>query len=391
MLIRRNILVAAEIVLLGLVAESAYLGLLVLIIPHKVYAAASHPLYYSTANGPYQVTGNMVVGADGKQYIFHGITRDGLEYSCNGIGPMTQSYLAFMGPEQSSPVGTYWGANTVRLPLSEGLWLFGASAINCSPSQYQAVIKQTVDILTALKLNVMLDLHWSDAGRQAGLGGATTAMPDADSIIFWQQVASEYQNYTNVLFELFNEPHPATWDCWRSGCSITDDAVYSNDCNCIRPFSYQAVGMQNLVDAVRGTGAQNIVIVAGITWGYDLSQLPVYALTDQNIVYDTHPYPYEQKLPQDWDKSFGDLTSTYPIISAESGEYDCGTDYTSQMLNYFDAHQMGWIAWAWTVIGNNFICSYPQLITDYEGTPSQQTGAYIHQHLQSYLAWTEAA
>jgi endoglucanase len=215
-----------------------------------------------------------------------------------------------MGPEQGDASGTYWGANTVRLPLSEGFWLYGATTSKCSASQYQAMIKQTVDTLTTLKLNVMLDLHWTDADKQSDKGGAPTSLPDADSITFWQQVASEYKDCTNVLFELYNEPHPLTWHCWRSGCQINDDAVYSNDCNCTKSFSYLGVGMQNLVDTIRNTGAKNIVIAAGINWGYDLSQLPGYPITGVNIVYDAHLYHYYKKEPQDWDSSFGNLTST---------------------------------------------------------------------------------
>lgn len=386
MLIRRNSFVISGIALLGLVVGLAASGSPALIMHRSVHAATASLPYHAITDGPYSVKGNMIVGTDGKQYIFHGITRDGTEYNCKGAGPLDKIHLAFMGSKQNNKIGTYWGANTVRLPLSEGFWLSGATSARCSAAQYQAMIKQTVDTLTALKLNVMLDLHWADAGKQSGLGGATTAMPDADSVTFWQQVASKYKNYSNVLFELFNEPHPATWDCWRSGCPITNDTVYSNDCNCMKTFSYQAVGLQKLVDTVRGTGAKNIVIVAGMTWGFDLSQLPTYALTDKNIIYDTHLYPYPGKLPQDWDSGFGHLTSTYPIISAESGEYDCGTSYINQMLNYFDAHQMSWVAWAWVVPPVNSVCSYPQLTTDYNGAPAQQTGQYIYQRLQSYLS-----
>lgn len=86
-------------------------------------------------------------------------------------------------------------------------------------------------------------------------------MPDADSVTFWTQVATAYSSYSNVLFELYNEPHPSTWACWQTGCSITD-TDYSNDCQCQKTLTYQGVGMQALVTAVRGTGATNLAIVA---------------------------------------------------------------------------------------------------------------------------------
>ena len=207
-------------------------------------------------------------------------------------------------------------------------------------------------------------------------------MPDADSVTFWQQVATLYKGYSNVQFELFNEPHPASWSCWNAPCTITNDTVYSDDCHCTKTESYQSVGLQALLNAVRGTGAKNLAIVAGMNWGYDLSQVPHFGLKGSNIVYDTHPYPYNDKQPSNWDASFGNLTRYYPVISAESGEYDCGTTYMGKLLAYFDAHHIGWVAWSWTMDGD--VCGYPRLIQDFNGTPSQPTGMLIYQHMQSY-------
>jgi hypothetical protein len=101
------------------------------------------------------------------------------------------------------------------------------------------------------------------------------------------------------------------------------------------------------------------------------------------VVYDTHPYPYVEKQPGTWNAAFGAISKTYPVMSAESGQYDCGTGYMSQLLAYFDAHQVSWTAWAWVVQGSQ--CGYPLLIRDYRGTPTAGMGQLIYQHLQSYL------
>ena len=328
------------------------------------------------AVGPYTVKGNAIFGADGKRYYFHGVGRDGLEYSCFGDGHFTPKELAYIGSGTSTKTTTYWGANTVRLPLSEVFWLKGQPSAKCSATQYHQVVKQTIDALTALHLNVMIDLQWSDAGGQSLGAGGAWAMPDTDSVTFWQQVATLYKGYPNVLFELFNEPHPAQWSCWSAPCIMTNDK--SNG----QTLTYHSVGMQALLNAVRGVGARNLAIVGGMEWGFDLSQLAHYGLKGSNIVYDTHPYPYGDKQPQLWDAAFGKVSATYPVISAESGEYDCGTSYVNKLLSYLDAHQIGWVAWAWTVQGD--ACGYPLLIKDYNGTPSQAMGQYIYQHLQSY-------
>lgn len=348
-----------------------------------VQAASSLP-YNEFANGPYTVQGNAILGADGRRYLFHGIGRDGLEYTCNGDGFFDAQHLALMGPGANTSSGTYWYANTVRLPVSEGYWLRGQPAQHCTAQQYQGLIKKTIDTLTSMKLNVIIDLQWTDAGGQAPGGGAGWQMPDNDSVTFWKQVAPIYKSYTNVLFELFNEPHPGSWSCWAAPCTITNDTSWVTDCSCTRTFTYQSPGMQALVNAVRGAGANNVVLVAGMNWGYDLSLIAAYPITGTNIVYDTHPYPYTLKQPSDWAKYFGNISNTYPVMSAENGEYDCGTSYMKQLLSYFDAHMIGWIAWAWVSAGA--ICSYPQLVTDYTGIPAPNMGVLIYQFLRGYAS-----
>src|SRR6202165_1067687 len=123
------------------------------------------------ADGPYTVQGNAILGADGKRYLFHGVGRDSLEYNCWGDGHFDAQELAYMGSGSGKYAVTYWGANTVRLPLSEGFWLNGQSSQGCSAAQYQALVQRTVNALTALHLNVILDLQWSDAGGQASQAG----------------------------------------------------------------------------------------------------------------------------------------------------------------------------------------------------------------------------
>ncbi len=343
------------------------------------------PLPYNQyANGPYSVQGNTILGSDGKPYLFHGIGRDSLEYDCKGDGFFDAQHLAYMGPGTNTSNGTYWYANTVRLPLSESYWLNGYPAQQCTSVQYQSLVKTTVDILTSLHLNVILDLQWTDAGGQAAGGGAAWQMPDSDSVSFWKYIATNYSSYSNVLFELYNEPHPGPWSCWAAACTITNDTSWVSDCVCTQTFTYQSVGMQALVDAVRSTGAANLVLVGGMDWGYDLSQIATYPIPGTNVVYDTHPYPYTGKQPPNWDASFGNISNTYAVISAESGEYDCGTSFMSQLLTYFDAHRIGWIGWSW--VSANSICKYPQLITDYSGMPAAQMGIFIYQYLRRYAS-----
>ena len=158
-------------------------------------------------------------------------------------------------------------------------------------------------------------------------------MPDSDSQYFWSQAAKAYASYSNVLFEFYNEPHPPTFACWAAPtCAITN-----NTTRC-ETYSYTGVSIQSLVNAVRGAGANNLVLVAGINWGFDLSQLGSFPITGSNVVYDSHPYPYSGKnTTAEWDAAFGYLATNKPIMSAEFGEYDGNSSFESMAVNYFDA------------------------------------------------------
>ena len=350
------------------------------------HAASSLP-YHEFADGPYKVSGNKIIGADGKQYIFHGVGRDGLEFECTGDPQLDSTHLALMGPGNSGSGSTYWWSNTVRLPLSEGIWLNGDAKAQCSNTQYQNLVKTVVGNLTALHLNVVVDLMWTDAGGQLSGSGAGFMMPDADSVTFWKQVAPIFKSNTNVLFELYNEPHPSSWTCWSSGCSITNDNTLS------QPYSYTSVGLQALVNAVRGAGATNVIIASGLNWGFDLSQSQQSGIrlsdSANNLAYDSHPYNYPGKQSTNWDAAFGFLTATAPVMSLESGDYHCTITYMAPLLAYFDAHQMSWVGWAWYVTGSaGSVCGYPQVITDWQGTPAASMGTLEHNQMLSYVNQT---
>jgi hypothetical protein len=84
-------------------------------------ARASLP-YHAYAAGPYRVQGNTILDVQGEPYYFHGVARDGLEFSCQGDAYLNEANLALLGPRVAGVEGTFWYGNTVRPPLSEAFW-----------------------------------------------------------------------------------------------------------------------------------------------------------------------------------------------------------------------------------------------------------------------------
>jgi len=189
-------------------------------------------------------------------------------------------------------------------------------------------------------------------------------MADENSITFWKLIANIYKNDPAILFELYNEPHDVSWDVWQKGGSAGE---------------FNAAGYQQLYDAVRSTGANNLVLIGGLNWAYDLSGVPSHKINGDNIVYVTHPYDYPGKQPSDWDNAFGNLASQYPVIATEFGDGNCSPTYYQNLVNYAEQKGIHWTSWAWYVAG----CEFPSIINDWNGTPSA-SGNVIKAALQKH-------
>jgi hypothetical protein len=155
--------------------------------------------------------------------------------------------------------------------------------------------------------------------------------------------------------------------------------------------------MQQLYDAVRAQGAQNLVIIGGTHWGYYLNTVQNNLVTGYNIAYSAHPYDYDDKQPNVWDEDFGFMAAKAPVIITEFGGYDCNADgYYTKFLDYAKQKKLSWIAWAWWTppdVSSTYtaaqrsaeVCNFPSLILDWNGTPST-TGSLIKSHLLSAAA-----
>jgi endoglucanase len=339
----------------------------------------------ATAPNGYYTNGGSVCTADGKVRVFHGVDRPSLEWSPFGDA-MSPADFALMAS---------WGANVVRIALNQDFWLSGAALYE---AQYPPMVDNAVAWAEAAGLDVILDLHWSDLGDLGAMlkdstgaclaapGGAAVTcstqqtMGDNNSIEFWKEVADRYKGDGHVLFELYNEPHGISWDLWLNGGSSG---------------RYVLAGMQQLYDAVRGTGANNVVIAGGLSWAYDLSAVGAsgYHIDGYNIMYATHPYSMSGgDAPGGWEGSFGHLeTSDFaPVIATEFGDgrTQCTGDWDQQLIRFADNHHASWTAWAWypgVRTTDPQGCLFPALISDWSATPTVQ-GVVVKAALGAYTS-----
>jgi endoglucanase len=340
----------------------------------------------STASGPapqLHVSGNKLVNASGQTVVLHGVDRSGTEYACvqgNGIfdGPNDQASITAM---------KNWGVTAVRVPLNEACWN-AESYVNAAyaGANYISAIKAYVSLLNANGMVAILDLHWTDGlytGNSAGCSSAEATcqkpMPDAaQAIPFWTSVASTFKGNDAVIFDLFNEPYASRatgstttgWQCWLSGGTCPG-------------ISYQVAGMQSMVNAVRGTGANNVLMLGGEEYSNDLTSWLAYEPTDpdHNLVASWHSYNFNTCSSQScWTSQVAPVAAAVPVVAGEIGENDCADSYVDPLMTWLDSEGISYLAWAWNA---DFACSSgPGLITDYTGTPTAY-GAGVETHLQS--------
>ena len=250
-----------------------------------------------------------------------------------------------------------WGSNVVRIGLNQGLWLDGNA--ECAAACYQTRVGEVVGWARDAGLDTILDLHWATANR--AVEPQFMAMPDADSVKFWQEVAARYANDGHVFFELYNEPHDIDWLTWKNGGTVTD--VYdpdTSDTDYARsmPITYQAVGIQALYDAVRGAGAHNVVIAGGLNWTFDL-QRNSDKLRARRLQYRVLHTPLPV-LRQDFrvlgSRGFGFCAKGSRSSSLNSGRCPTGSRNANpntfdEALDYAESNALHWTAWAWFATG----------------------------------------
>jgi endoglucanase len=316
----------------------------------------------------YYVVGATVCTADGTPHLFHGVDRPSLEFSPQG-DHISQADFQVMAS---------WNANVVRIALNQDYWLPNVPALY--NEYYKETVQGAVEEAENAGLDVILDLHWSDRGdSDAGVAGGMTKqdtsggsnqqqMADTNSLAFWTDVAGTFKDDPHVLFELYNEPNGIPWPIWLNGGMST---------------GFQVVGMQQLHDAIRAAGAENVVIAGGLDWAYDLSQVTSYLISGYNIMYATHPYDKPDDAMDGWDSHFGYLADNNiaPVIATEFGDasMNCTGVWDTSLIAYADTHKISWTAWGWYPGG----CSFPSLISDWGWTPTVQ-GMVVQNALLSY-------
>jgi endoglucanase len=148
------------------------------------------------------------------------------------------------------------------------------------------------------------------------------------------------------------------------------------------------------LDAVRATGAANVVLVGAPSWSQDLSRWVAYKPADplKQLAAVWHAYPNSgvvgsadasvPKLGKDaynWAASV--LDAGVPLVITETGDHNApgteGAPFVSALLPWADKAGASYLGWTWDVWQNHDNI----LIKDKTGAPTAGYGRYFQQHL----------
>jgi aryl-phospho-beta-D-glucosidase BglC (GH1 family) len=354
-----------------------------------------------------RVSGNHFVDGSGAVLQLRGVNVSGLEF----VAVQGWSAVNPWGGGTGDPSPNWnnlksWRINAVRIPLNEASWLgykctkASGDVIDPDPGHnYQATVARAVTDASAAGFYVILDLHWTAPGKFCPL--AQNAMADSDnSIEFWTRLATAFKSRPNVMFELFNEPYfwwlspgESSWGVLRNGGTVTQ-YVTGDGSRYKVSYPWRAAGMQQMLDAIRATGATNVVLIGAPSWCQDLSDWVKYAPNDplKQIAAVWHAYPNSDKpgdvkaaepkfgkIAFSWAQNI--LDAGYPLVITEFGDRNApgteGAPFVSQLLPWADRAGASYLGWTWDVWQN----ADNVLIKDRAGTPTDGYGRYVKAHL----------
>ena len=278
-----------------------------------------------------------------------------------------------------------WKLNAVRLPLNEDSWLgktvtdMAGRVIALDGAAYRAEVRASVAAANAAGLYVLLDLHWAAPASFAA--NTQNPMMDADnSVSFWVSIANTFKDNLAVAFELYNEPYIAPLKSADGVFAVASIEVPDHIANAIirdggaasayfgrsngrfdgavvrRPDSWQSTGYQTVIDAVRATGATNVILCGGNHYSNDLTWWTQGAPVDpaHELAASLHAYAggYPYNLATDKaavDAMLADIVSSHPLVITEMGD-EVGRDpaqFAAGVLAWADLHGYSVLAWTW--------------------------------------------
>jgi endoglucanase len=206
-------------------------------------------------------------------------------------------------------------ARVVRITVLPDFWLQDPD------THFTQHLQPAVEHATSRGLYVIID--WHEIADVATVADRTGE--------FWRFMAPQYASYTNVLYEIFNEPVDAddpSWARWKQ---------YA----------------QPWVDEIRQSAPDNVILIGGPFWDQQIGGAASDPFVGDNLAYVGHVYPVSASDMLYDASPIAEAAAARPVMVTEWGYRDADSDiwggtqtsFGDPLRAFVETHGLGWTAW----------------------------------------------
>ncbi len=250
-------------------------------------------------HGLLKIAGGKLCSASGQPVQLKGMSLFWSQWAGNWYTAATVESLA-----------NQWGCTIVRaaMGVESGGYL-------TQPDTEKAKVKTVVDAAIAQGIYVIIDWHDHNAEKHP-----------QQAIGFFTEMATTYKNVPNVMFEIYNEPVKTPWPV-------------------IKNYA------ENVIKAIRSTGAQNVIIVGTPKWSQDVNIAADDPIKGSNIAYTLHFYAGSHKQGLR-DKASYAINKGLALVVTEWGACDASGNggfneaESEKWMQFLNANKISWANWS---------------------------------------------
>lgn len=252
-----------------------------------------------------KVVGTKLQDLAGNNVQLKGISTHGIE-----------RYPEYINEESFRTFRDDWGANVIRLAMYTGEP--GGYCVDGDKEDQKRTMRRGVEIATKLGMYVVVDWHI--------LEDKNPHQNKDEAKKFFDEMAKEYADYTNVIYEICNEPQESPWE------------------EVIRPYA------EEMISVIRKYDKDAVIIVGTNTWSQEVDEVIGKQCSDSNCIYAVHFYAATHKdaLRNRVRKA---LAGGVPVIISECSICDASgngeIDYESGQtwIDLANENDMSYIVW----------------------------------------------
>lgn len=264
-----------------------------------IYPAKGTPLY---EHGRLTVAGPNIIDKNGEPYILQGVSTHGIAW-----------YPEYITKETFKSVRDDLHCNAIRIAI------YSDDKAGYS-KELHSLMSDGIDSATELGLYVIID--W------AILDDNNPNQNKDKAIEFFEEMASEFKNYDNIIYEICNEPNGnVTWE---------DD---------IKPYA------EDLITKIRDIDEDGIIVVGTPNFSQDVDIVALDKLEGySNIVYAfhfysaTHKADFRQKLQYALDVDMPILVTEFGTCEAD-GDGKVDLKESDKWIKYLRDNKIGYFCW----------------------------------------------